>query len=204
MVCVICYEAVEARPTVSTFWPPCCARDAWFHRSCVQVPTYCPPSPHVDVVQPGVRYLLRSGGGAPHCQHILAAVLRPRRLVPQELCAGTNILPSVSSRGCSTVQPGVRYLLRSGGGAPHCQHILAAVLRPRRLVPQELCAGTNILPSVSSRGCSTAWCALPATKRWRRAPLSAHSGRRAAPETPGSTGAVCRYQHTALCLLTWM
>ncbi|XP_047522723.1 uncharacterized protein LOC125061364 [Pieris napi] len=36
MVCVICYESVDAFPTIHTFWPPCCARDAWFHRSCVQ------------------------------------------------------------------------------------------------------------------------------------------------------------------------
>ncbi|XP_045489065.1 uncharacterized protein LOC110997799 [Pieris rapae] len=36
MVCVICYESVDAFPTIHTFWPPCCARDAWFHRSCIQ------------------------------------------------------------------------------------------------------------------------------------------------------------------------
>ncbi|CAK1553169.1 unnamed protein product [Leptosia nina] len=36
MVCVICYEAVDAFPTINTFWPPCCARDAWLHRSCLQ------------------------------------------------------------------------------------------------------------------------------------------------------------------------
>ncbi|XP_023944777.1 uncharacterized protein LOC112050690 [Bicyclus anynana] len=35
-VCVICYEAVEAFPSAKTFWPPCCARDAWFHRPCLQ------------------------------------------------------------------------------------------------------------------------------------------------------------------------
>ncbi|KAJ8706571.1 hypothetical protein PYW07_012649 [Mythimna separata] len=35
-VCVICYEAVDGYPTVNTFWPPCCARDAWFHRNCLQ------------------------------------------------------------------------------------------------------------------------------------------------------------------------
>ncbi|XP_068627136.1 uncharacterized protein [Battus philenor] len=35
-VCVICYETVEGYPTVGTFWPPCCARDAWFHRTCLQ------------------------------------------------------------------------------------------------------------------------------------------------------------------------
>ncbi|CAH1642747.1 unnamed protein product [Spodoptera littoralis] len=35
-VCVICYEAVDGYPTINTFWPPCCARDAWFHRSCLQ------------------------------------------------------------------------------------------------------------------------------------------------------------------------
>ncbi|XP_013144688.1 PREDICTED: uncharacterized protein LOC106108145 [Papilio polytes] len=35
-VCVICYEAVDAGPSVNTFWPPCCARDAWFHRNCLQ------------------------------------------------------------------------------------------------------------------------------------------------------------------------
>ncbi|XP_061727655.1 uncharacterized protein LOC133532820 [Cydia pomonella] len=36
MVCVICYEPVPARPTTQTFWPPCCGRDAWLHRSCLQ------------------------------------------------------------------------------------------------------------------------------------------------------------------------
>ncbi|CAG4969845.1 unnamed protein product [Colias eurytheme] len=36
MVCVICYEKVDAFPSLLTFWPPCCARDAWFHRSCLQ------------------------------------------------------------------------------------------------------------------------------------------------------------------------
>ncbi|CAH0404046.1 unnamed protein product [Chilo suppressalis] len=35
-VCVICYEDVDPFPTLQTFWPPCCARDAWFHRSCIQ------------------------------------------------------------------------------------------------------------------------------------------------------------------------
>ncbi|CAK1592368.1 unnamed protein product [Parnassius mnemosyne] len=35
-VCVICYETVDGYPTLRTFWPPCCARDAWFHRSCLQ------------------------------------------------------------------------------------------------------------------------------------------------------------------------
>lgn len=35
-VCVICYEYVDGYPTPNTFWPPCCARDAWFHRTCLQ------------------------------------------------------------------------------------------------------------------------------------------------------------------------
>ncbi|KAM3955985.1 uncharacterized protein ACR2FA_010039 [Aphomia sociella] len=35
-VCVICYEEVAGYPTPQTFWPPCCARDAWFHRTCLQ------------------------------------------------------------------------------------------------------------------------------------------------------------------------
>ncbi|KAL0858422.1 hypothetical protein ABMA27_012301 [Loxostege sticticalis] len=35
-VCVICYEAVQRYPTPQTFWPPCCARDKWFHRACLQ------------------------------------------------------------------------------------------------------------------------------------------------------------------------
>ncbi|XP_052748277.1 uncharacterized protein LOC113513170 [Galleria mellonella] len=35
-VCVICYEEVAGYPTPETFWPPCCARDAWFHRTCLQ------------------------------------------------------------------------------------------------------------------------------------------------------------------------
>ncbi|KAJ2941678.1 hypothetical protein O0L34_g10472 [Tuta absoluta] len=37
MVCVICYELVEAYPCCNSFWPPCCARDAWFHSTCLQV-----------------------------------------------------------------------------------------------------------------------------------------------------------------------
>ncbi|XP_063545360.1 uncharacterized protein LOC134753402 [Cydia strobilella] len=36
MVCVICYEPVQAYPTTQTFWPPCCGRDAWLHRTCLQ------------------------------------------------------------------------------------------------------------------------------------------------------------------------
>ncbi|KPJ00518.1 G2/M phase-specific E3 ubiquitin-protein ligase [Papilio xuthus] len=36
IVCVICYEPVESSPSINTFWPPCCARDAWFHRNCLQ------------------------------------------------------------------------------------------------------------------------------------------------------------------------
>ncbi|XP_041983630.1 uncharacterized protein LOC121736477 [Aricia agestis] len=36
LACVICYEAVEGCPSVDTFWPPCCGRDAWFHRSCLE------------------------------------------------------------------------------------------------------------------------------------------------------------------------
>ncbi|XP_013163286.1 PREDICTED: uncharacterized protein LOC106114570 [Papilio xuthus] len=36
IVCVICYEPVEGSPSINTFWPPCCARDAWFHRNCLQ------------------------------------------------------------------------------------------------------------------------------------------------------------------------
>ncbi|KAJ0184267.1 hypothetical protein K1T71_000690 [Dendrolimus kikuchii] len=35
-VCVICYEKVDGYPTTETFWPPCCAKDAWFHRTCLQ------------------------------------------------------------------------------------------------------------------------------------------------------------------------
>ncbi|XP_059047576.1 uncharacterized protein LOC131842997 [Achroia grisella] len=35
-VCVICYEEVDGYPSTETFWPPCCARDAWFHRTCLQ------------------------------------------------------------------------------------------------------------------------------------------------------------------------
>ncbi|XP_047543012.1 uncharacterized protein LOC125075333 [Vanessa atalanta] len=35
-VCVICYESVDGFPTNQTFWPPCCGRDAWFHRSCLE------------------------------------------------------------------------------------------------------------------------------------------------------------------------
>ncbi|XP_063631239.1 uncharacterized protein LOC134802490 [Cydia splendana] len=36
MVCVICYEPVPAYPSTQTFWPPCCGRDAWLHRTCLQ------------------------------------------------------------------------------------------------------------------------------------------------------------------------
>ncbi|CAG9577613.1 unnamed protein product [Danaus chrysippus] len=35
-ICVICYEPVNGFPSPSTFWPPCCAVDAWFHRDCIQ------------------------------------------------------------------------------------------------------------------------------------------------------------------------
>lgn len=34
--CVICLEPVSAKPAPNTLWAPCCSKEAWFHRLCVQ------------------------------------------------------------------------------------------------------------------------------------------------------------------------
>jgi len=34
--CAICCEDVEPRNSLSTLWAPCCKKNAWFHRDCVQ------------------------------------------------------------------------------------------------------------------------------------------------------------------------
>ncbi|KAK7863552.1 hypothetical protein R5R35_011177 [Gryllus longicercus] len=34
--CSICLESVPATPSPSTLWAPCCSKDAWFHRICIQ------------------------------------------------------------------------------------------------------------------------------------------------------------------------
>ncbi|XP_072946652.1 uncharacterized protein [Epargyreus clarus] len=34
--CVVCCERVAGLPAPQSFWPPCCARDAWLHRPCLQ------------------------------------------------------------------------------------------------------------------------------------------------------------------------
>ncbi|CAL7952237.1 unnamed protein product [Xylocopa violacea] len=36
VVCYICYDQVNPYDTVSTMWAPCCKKNAWFHRKCVQ------------------------------------------------------------------------------------------------------------------------------------------------------------------------
>jgi len=37
IVCYICYDKVDTNDFVKTLWAPCCKKDAWFHRNCVQV-----------------------------------------------------------------------------------------------------------------------------------------------------------------------
>lgn len=37
VVCCICYDEVDPYDTVGTMWAPCCKKNAWFHRKCVQV-----------------------------------------------------------------------------------------------------------------------------------------------------------------------
>ncbi|XP_003241382.1 PHD finger protein 7 isoform X2 [Acyrthosiphon pisum] len=34
--CAICKDAVIPSPTPTSIWAPCCKRDAWFHRDCIQ------------------------------------------------------------------------------------------------------------------------------------------------------------------------
>ncbi|XP_034937856.1 probable inactive serine/threonine-protein kinase scy2 [Chelonus insularis] len=36
LVCYICYEPVKRDDIHSTLWAPCCKKNAWFHRDCVQ------------------------------------------------------------------------------------------------------------------------------------------------------------------------
>lgn len=35
-ICTICYETVIPEPTPDTLWAPCCKKNAWFHKLCVQ------------------------------------------------------------------------------------------------------------------------------------------------------------------------
>lgn len=37
MLCYICYDRVNPKNLMETMWAPCCKKDAWFHRKCVQV-----------------------------------------------------------------------------------------------------------------------------------------------------------------------
>ncbi|XP_071568087.1 uncharacterized protein [Temnothorax nylanderi] len=36
VLCYICYEKINTNDFVKTLWAPCCRKDAWFHRNCVQ------------------------------------------------------------------------------------------------------------------------------------------------------------------------
>lgn len=36
MICYICYDEVDPRDMLGTLWAPCCKKNAWFHRMCVQ------------------------------------------------------------------------------------------------------------------------------------------------------------------------
>ncbi|KAK1129058.1 hypothetical protein K0M31_020188 [Melipona bicolor] len=36
VVCCICYEEVDPYDTIGTMWAPCCKKNTWFHRKCVQ------------------------------------------------------------------------------------------------------------------------------------------------------------------------
>ncbi|KAL0099451.1 hypothetical protein PUN28_020166 [Cardiocondyla obscurior] len=36
VLCYICYDKVNINDLVKTLWAPCCKKDAWFHRTCIQ------------------------------------------------------------------------------------------------------------------------------------------------------------------------
>ncbi|XP_049783041.1 uncharacterized protein LOC126184622 isoform X2 [Schistocerca cancellata] len=36
-ICTICYETVIPKPSPDTLWAPCCKKNAWFHKTCVQM-----------------------------------------------------------------------------------------------------------------------------------------------------------------------
>ncbi|KAL6255966.1 hypothetical protein P5V15_013203 [Pogonomyrmex californicus] len=36
VLCYICYDKVNTDDFIKTLWAPCCKKDAWFHRNCVQ------------------------------------------------------------------------------------------------------------------------------------------------------------------------
>ncbi|XP_066583060.1 putative leucine-rich repeat-containing protein DDB_G0290503 isoform X2 [Prorops nasuta] len=36
LICYICYDQVESDDSIGTLWAPCCKKNAWFHRQCVQ------------------------------------------------------------------------------------------------------------------------------------------------------------------------
>ncbi|XP_011881897.1 PREDICTED: uncharacterized protein LOC105569778 [Vollenhovia emeryi] len=36
VLCYICYDNVNTEDLMKTLWAPCCRKDAWFHRTCVQ------------------------------------------------------------------------------------------------------------------------------------------------------------------------
>ncbi|TGZ37682.1 DNA polymerase zeta catalytic subunit [Temnothorax longispinosus] len=36
VLCYICYDKINTNDFVKTLWAPCCRKDAWFHRNCVQ------------------------------------------------------------------------------------------------------------------------------------------------------------------------
>lgn len=36
VLCYICYDKVNTDDFVNTLWAPCCKKDAWFHRKCIQ------------------------------------------------------------------------------------------------------------------------------------------------------------------------
>lgn len=37
VMCYICYDQVNPYSITDTIWAPCCKKNAWFHRKCVQV-----------------------------------------------------------------------------------------------------------------------------------------------------------------------
>ncbi|XP_014478792.1 PREDICTED: uncharacterized protein LOC106746574 isoform X2 [Dinoponera quadriceps] len=36
LLCYICYDKANPKDLIGTLWAPCCKKDAWFHRKCVQ------------------------------------------------------------------------------------------------------------------------------------------------------------------------
>lgn len=62
-VCAICCESIVPYPTKTTLWAPCCKKNAWFHRDCIQRMAIsfgyffkCPLCNNKDMFQDAMKY----------------------------------------------------------------------------------------------------------------------------------------------------